>query len=250
MQMVFDFPVHPRYSFENFVVCGGNEVAYRFARMLCDGETHNLLYIYGPPGSGKTHLLAAMGKKLAHTAGRAGDEPEHAIPYISFRDIDQIYKGEFRAEQSSRLGKRLDNAPALLIDDLHLIPDNNNIRIELWQIFNDFFAAGRKIAITGLNPPRELPTLDDHLVSRLLWGLVAGMDVSDDDSRRLIMKKLAEDRQIVLSAEIIDYLLLRTCRDIPSLTETLEVIHRHALSTGRKLSLKLARDLLERSPDP
>jgi chromosomal replication initiator protein len=78
---------------------------------------------------------------------------------------------------------------------------------------------------------------------------VAGMDVSDDDSRRLIMKKLAEDRQIVLSADIIDYLLLRTCRDIPSLTEALEVIHRHALSTGRKLSLKLTRELLERSPE-
>jgi chromosomal replication initiator protein len=248
MQMVFDFPVHPRYGFDNFVVCGGNEVAYRFARMLSDGDTHNLLYIYGPHGSGKTHLLAALGKKLAHGADDAGNEQERAIPYISFRDIDQIYRGDFRAEQPSRLGERLADAPALLIDDLHLIPDNSTIRIELWQVFNDFFAAGRKIAITGLHPPRELPTLDDHLVSRLLWGLVAGMDVSDDDSRRLIMKKLAADRQMFLPADVIDYLLLHTSRDIPSLIEALETIGRFALAVKRKISVRLAREALLPGP--
>jgi chromosomal replication initiator protein len=239
VQMVFDFPVHPRYSFDNFVVCSGNELAYRFAKMLGTDETRNLLYIYGPPGSGKTHLLAALGKSLM--AGR----DKGPLHYISFREIDQLYGGEYLAEQSSRLAERFQNAPALLIDDLHLIPDNVNIRVELWQIFNDFFDSGRKIAVTGLNHPRELPTLDDHLISRLLWGLVARVDVSDDDSRRLIMKKLAEDRQIVLSADIIDYLLLHTRRDIPSLTETLESLSRHALATGRKISPRLAREVLE-----
>lgn len=239
MQMVFDFPVHPRYNFDNFVVCSGNELAYRFAKMLGTDETRNLLYIYGPPGSGKTHLLAALGKSLMT------DRDKGPLPYISFREIDQLYGGEYLAEQSSRLAERFQNAPALLIDDLHLIPDNVNIRVELWQIFNDFFDSGRIIAVTGLNHPRELPTLDDHLISRLLWGLVARVDVSDDDSRRLIMKKLAEDRQVVLSADIIDYLLLHTRRDIPSLTETLESLTRHALATGRKISPRLAREVLE-----
>ena len=237
--MVFDFPVHPRYDFDNFVVCSGNETAYRFAKMLGTDETRNLLYIYGPPGSGKTHLLAALGKSLM------ADRHKGPLPYISFREIDQLYGGEYLAEQSSRLAGRFQNAPALLIDDLHLIPDNVNIRVELWQIFNDFFDSGRIIAVTGLHHPRELPTLDDHLISRLLWGLVARVDVSDDDSRRLIMKKLAEDRQVVLSAAIIDYLLLHTRRDIPSLTETLESLSRYALATGRKISLRLAREVLE-----
>lgn len=248
MQLVFDFPVYPRYSFDNFVVCGGNEVAYRFARMLSDGDKHNLLYIYGPHGSGKTHLLAALGKKLACRATDAGNRPERGIPHISFRDADQIYRGDFRAEQASRLGERLADAPALLIDDLHMIPDNGNIRVELWQVFNDFFASGRKIVITGLHPPRELPALDDHLVSRLLWGLVAGMDVSDDDSRRLIMKKLAEDRQMFLPADVIDFLLLHTDRDIPYLIEAFETIGRFALVTKRKISVRLAREALFRGP--
>ncbi|HLO27167.1 MAG TPA: DnaA/Hda family protein [Geobacteraceae bacterium] len=245
MQMVFDFPIHPRYGFDNFVVCGGNEMAYRFALMLSHGADRNLLYIYGPPGSGKTHLLAALGKSLLAGGHKALDPAENPIPYISFRDIDLLYGGEYLAEQTSRLGERFRNAPALLIDDLHLIPDNIHLRVELWQIFNDFFNSGRKIAITGLYPPRELPTLDDHLISRLLWGLVARMDVSDDDSRRLIMKKLAEDRHVILSADVIDYLLLHTRRDIPALRETLDTVSRHALSTGRKISLRLAREVLD-----
>lgn len=239
MQMVFDFPVHPRYGFDNFVVCAGNETAYRFALMLAEDAGHNLLYVYGPPGSGKTHLLTALGKRLMAGA------PEGVIPYISFREIDQLYHGEYLAEQSSRLAERFRDAPALLVDDIHLIPDNIHIRVELWQLFNDFFGSGRKIAITGLHPPKELPALDDHLVSRLLWGLVARMDVSDDDSRRLIMKKLAEDRQVFLSADVIDYLLRHTRRDIPSLMEALESLSRHALSAGRKISLRLARETLE-----
>jgi chromosomal replication initiator protein len=72
------------------------------------------------------------------------------------------------------------------------------------------------------------------------------MDVSDDDSRRLIMKKLAEDRQITLAADVIDYLLLHTRRDIPSLREALDAISLHASSTGRKISLRLAREFMTR----
>ena len=92
--------------------------------------------------------------------------------------------------------------------------------------------------------PRELPHLDDHLISRLLWGLVARVDISDDDSRRLIMKKLAEDRQIILPADVIDYLLLHVRRDVPSLVETLDAISRFALAAGRKVSVRLAREAL------
>jgi len=240
MQLVFDFPINPRYTFDNFVVCGGNGAAYRFARLLAAGEEQNLLYIYGPAGSGKTHLLMALGKSFYDTI-----HLPQAIPYVSFKEIDELYRGEYRAEQASKLAERFSNAPILLVDDLHLIPDTPYLRQELWQLFNDFHGAGKKIAITGLHPPKELPHLDDHLVSRLLWGLVAKVDVSDDASRRLILQKLAADRQVVLPDDAIDYLLAHTARDIESLIGALEEINRHALATGRKISARLAREALE-----
>lgn len=239
MQQFFDFPATPKFNFDNFVVCNGNRTAFQFARQLADRDSaENLLYIHGPAGSGKTHLLKALGSCFYRR-----EEPS-TFPYVSFKDVDALYQGKFPAEATSKLAELFRDAPVLLVDDIHLIPDNVNIRVELWQIFNDFYTAGRKIAITGSSLPRELPNLDDHLVSRLLWGLVAKVDVSDDDSRRMIMKKLAEDRQVFLQADVIDYLLLHTRRDIPSLIDALEQIRRHALAAKRKISVRLAKETL------
>lgn len=239
MQLVFDFPVNPRYSFANFVVCTGNNTAYQFARRLAsDDAVENLLYLHGPSGAGKTHLLMSIGSCICNRT----DLP--TIPCISFKNIDEIYGGEYPAEEISRLAERLSDAPALLVDDIHLIPDQSSVRVEFWQLFNDFYQAGRPIAIAGLFPPQELPNLDDHLVSRLLWGLVARVDISDDDSRRMILKKLAEDRQILLPADVIDYLMQHTRRDISSLMAALETICIHAMATRRKITVRLSQEAL------
>lgn len=240
-QLIFDFPVNPKFNFANFVVCPGNKAAYHFARQLAEGDgTENLLYIYGPAGSGKTHLLSALGNSYLSKTQLA------SIPSISCKNIDELYQGSYPAEGESKLAGLFRDAPALLVDDIHLMPDNANIRVELWQVFNDFYTAGKNIVITGLFPPKELPGLDGHLTSRLLWGLVAKLDVSDDDSRRMILGKLAEDRQIVLPHEVIDHLLSHVRRDIPSLVAALETISRFALATGRKISLRLAKEALGR----
>jgi chromosomal replication initiator protein len=74
---------------------------------------------------------------------------------------------------------------------------------------------------------------------------MAKVDISDDDSIRMIMKKLADDRNILLPADVIDYLLIHIRRELPPLIDLLEQIHRHALATGRKISLRLVRDLLQ-----
>lgn len=233
MQFIFDFPVVPRFGFENFVVCGGNKTAYQFAQKLATGsDAENLLYVYGPEGSGKTHLLTAL-------SGAIGGR------YFSFRDADSLYHGDYRSEGPSRLADLFADSKALILDDLHLLPDSQEVRVELWEVFNAFYSTGQKIALAGVNPPKELPNLDGHLTSRLLWGLVARMDVSDDDSRRMILKKLAEDRQMLLPDDVIGEMLLKVRRDIPSLVYALESIKRLSLVTKRKVGLKLAKEALQ-----
>jgi chromosomal replication initiator protein len=239
MQLLFDFPISPKFSFENFVVCSGNITAFQFAKLLTADDAKNLLYIYGPSGSGKTHLLRALSAALCSREGRT------ALTSISCKEIDDIYRGDYPAEVVSKLGEHFRDEPALLIDDIHLLPDNPHVRSELWQLFNDFHGSGRKIVITGLYPPREIPHLDLHLASRLLWGLVARVDISDDNSLRMIMKKLAVDRQIHLPAEVIDFLLTHNRRQLPVLMEALEQIHRYSLETRRKISVRLAREVLQ-----
>jgi len=232
MQLIFDFPVKPNYTFANFVTCRGNELAITFAKRVMDPVSgENLLFLHGPEGSGKTHLLTV----ISHATETATGVSVPALPVQSLTTVEL-----------ERLGDITRNLPLLLLDDLHLIRDDDRVRVAIWQLFNDFYSSGRKIVVTATAPPKELPHLDGHLVSRLLWGLVAKMDISDDDSRRMIMNKLASDRQIVLPSEVIDYLLLHVQRDIPSLTIALEQIKRLSFATQRKITLKLAREALTR----
>lgn len=232
MQLIFDFPVKPNYTFDTFVTCRGNDVAITFARRVMDPVSgENLLFIHGPEGSGKTHLLTAISHATEKATGVA-------VPVFPAQNLT--------TDELERIGDVTRNLPLLLLDDLHLIRDEDRVRVAIWQLFNDFYASGRKIVVTATAPPKELPHLNGHLVSRLLWGLVARMDISDDDSRRMIMGKLAVDRQIVLPAEVIDYLLLHVQRDIPSLTLALEQIKRLSFATQRKITLKLAREALTR----
>lgn len=236
MQLVLDFPLKSSFSFTNFVVCSGNETAFRFAQRLVSPDAEEtLLYLHGPAGSGKTHLLEAC----AATIGERTN-PSVPAPLFSFKETPGMPSNTI----SALLQRRFQDAPALLIDDIHLAPPDQTMKGAIWQLFNDFHAIGRPIAITGLTTPKKLANLDDHLVSRLLWGLVAGVDVSDDESRQMIMQKLAADRQVVIPSDVGEFLLKQLPRDIPSLITTLDRIVRYAVATGRKVSPRLAAEVL------
>jgi DnaA regulatory inactivator Hda len=229
MQQFFDFPITPACSFESFVACDGNAAALQFSRAIADpSDAENLLYLHGPAGSGKTHLLKAIARSLC------GDD---AVCYLSCRE-------PFSADD---LAARYNGATALLVDDLHLLPDTAALRAGLWQVFNDFYATGRKVAMAGLYPPRELPHLDDHLVSRLLWGLVARVDASSDHSRRMILKKIADDLQVRVPDDVIDYILMTTSREVGALISAFDALFRLSMAEQRRITLPLARRARETS---
>ena len=230
MQQFFEFPVNSVCTFENFIACHGNATALQFSlRIAAPDDSENLLYLYGPPGSGKTHLLKAMGQVMSRNR-------PHPVPYLSCREA-------FSAQE---LCSRFAGAEALLVDDLQLLPDEADLRAALWQLFNEFHSSGRKIAMAGLYPPRELPFLDDHLISRLLWGLVARVDVSDDHSRQMILRKIAADRQVRIPDEVVDFILTTTSREVGDLIAAFESVFRLSMVLKRKINLPLARKARER----
>jgi chromosomal replication initiator protein len=231
MQLFFDFPTTPDYSFKSFVACNGNSTATEFVRKVMDPDSEeNLLFLYGEAGSGKTHLLSAVSREIGD---RLAIAPPPVIP-IELVTVDN-YREITRLTAPQQI---------LLLDNLHLLQDSSNLRTAVWQIFNDFYESGRTIIATATLPPKELQSLDEHLQSRFMWGLVARLDISDDDSRRMIMKKLADDSQIIIPADVIDYLLIHLPRDIPSLANALELLKNRSFATQKKISLKLAKEAL------
>lgn len=231
MQLFFDFPVKPQYTFANFVTCSGNSTALEFVkRVMAPDSGENLLYLHGATGSGKTHLLSAVSGDLA---GCSSGCPQSVIPLEAVTEENCRSVVEQAGAQS-----------VLLLDNLHLLADSALLRSAVWQLFNDFYESGRKIIATATLPPKELKSLDEHLQSRFMWGLVAKLDISDDESRRMILGKLAADRQIVLPAEVSDYLLVHVRRDIPSLAAALEQLKQRSFAVQKKISLRLAREVL------
>lgn len=238
MQLFFDFPVKPDYSFSSFVACSGNHTALELVkRVMTPDSGENLLYLYGASGSGKTHLLSAVSREFEAVSTNS---PPPVIPV-------ELIKAENCAEVISLAALQ----PCLLLDNLHLLHDSSRLRTAIWQLFNDFYESGRKIIATATLPPKELQSLDDHLKSRFMWGLVAKLDISDDASRRMIMKKLADDSQLILPDDVIDYLLIRLPRDIPSLADAVELLKQQSFATQKKISLRLAKETLQfRTLDP
>ncbi len=219
-QQALDLPVRPRYGFETFITCSGNSTALEFSHRITDpSEPEKLLYLYGPSGSGKTHLLHAIGRKLA----------EDRYQIISCKNLTIPVT---------------DSGNLLLVDDLDQLPDIPDLRNGLWEAFNQHYIAGHTLALAGRFPPRELPTLDDHLISRLLWGLVARMDVSDDHSRRMLLAKLAQDRQIILPDDVAHWLLTILPRDVGALVTACDALYRAALRRKCRITLRLAREMV------
>jgi len=238
MQLFFDFPVKPDYSFSSFVACSGNHSALEFVKRVMNPDSgENLLYLHGASGSGKTHLLSAVSRELTDTSTNV---PPSVIP-VELITVDNCE--EFISLASDQ--------PCLLLDNLHLLHDSSTLRTAIWQLFNDFYESGRKIIAAATLPPKELHSLDEHLKSRFMWGLVAKLDISDDTSRRMIMKKLADDSQLTLPDDVIDYLLIRLPRDIPSLAEAVELLKQQSFATQKKISLRLAKEAFQsRALDP
>lgn len=230
MQQALDLPVIPRYSFEDFVCCDGNATALAFARQLSDPAGHEkLLFLYGPTGCGKSHLL-------------------HAIQQTIGRGSRVVSCTEFTDGSSIGLLEELSGLPALLVDDLQLLPDTPTLRQMVWELFNRFHSAGLPVVLAANRAPRELTNLDEHLTSRLLWGLVAQLDVSDDSSRRMLIAKLAADRQVLLPDDVAAWLLTVLPRDVGSLVSACNSLYRAALERQRRITLRLARELFNTTP--
>ncbi len=222
MQQFFDFPAIQSFSFDSFIPCEGNAAALKFSLRIADpADSESLLYLYGSPGSGKTHLLRAI----------AGS----TYPYISLRD-DQ---------DPESLVENFRSAGALVVDDLDEMPDDPALRRALWQLFNEFHTSGRIIAMAGALPPRSLANIDDHLISRLLWGLVAQLDTSDDSSRRMIIKKVADDHQIRIPDEVVEFVLATTSREVGALIASFHQLYRYSMAEKRRITLPLAREVRE-----
>lgn len=209
-QLLLDIRPAARPTLDNFIPGPNRELLDQLRAWLTDETADTALYIWGPPGSGKTHLLNA----LADNAG------------------GMVWNG------------RSDNVPDLpliAVDDVESLSDS--MQIAVFDLFNRARAVGRRFVAAGENAPAGLEVRED-LRTRLGWGLIYRIYPLSDADRQAALVKHARDLGFDLEPAIASWLLTRASRDLGHLLQTVEALDRYSLQTKRRITLPLLKEIL------
>ena len=236
-------PQGPQSAFERraFQESVSNQMAVRAADAVIaePGQRYNPLFIAGPSGTGKTHLLNAIGNELA--ARGKGTSRVACVGAQLF--IDELIAA-LQEGQIERFRARYRAADALLIDDVQFVAGKERTQEELFHVFNHFHSAGKQLVLVSDVPPKAIEGLEDRLRSRFEGGLVAELEAPDRALREKLFTRYLADLGEV-DPELVQYLAERP---VSSVRELIGVVHRLQAageSKGETLTLAIARQELE-----
>jgi chromosomal replication initiator protein len=180
-------PLNPRYTFERFVICDGNRLAHGAALAVAEqpAQAYNPLFIHGPPGLGKTHLLHAIGNYVqAYGAGLA-------VRYVTVEDFTSEFVRAVRSGETRAFRQRFRDADVLLVDDVQFLAEKLRTEEEFFHTFNALYETGSQLVITSDRKPRDIHKLETRLRERFECGLVAQLDAPGLDARLAILGQRA-----------------------------------------------------------
>ncbi|RLF43114.1 MAG: chromosomal replication initiator protein DnaA, partial [Thermoplasmata archaeon] len=190
--------LNPKYTFQSFVVGSSNQFAHAAAKAVAENPAHsyNPLFIYGGVGLGKTHIMQAIGNHVLAT------KPDLRVCYVSAEKFmnEMIYAIQHGSTIAFRNKYR--GIDVLLIDDIQFLAGKDSTQEEFFHTFNSLYDARKQIVLTSDRAPKEIPTLEERLVSRFEWGLVTDIQPPDFETRVAILKKKTEEEKISIPDEV------------------------------------------------
>ncbi len=194
--------LNERYTFENFIVGSGNELAHAACQAIAanPGTKYNPLFIYGGVGIGKTHLIQAVGNAVI------AKNPSARVVYISTEQFVQEFLDAIRYKKNTDFAGFYRSADVLIIDDMQFIAGKEKTQEEFFHTFNALHQANKQIIISSDKPPKDIPTLEERLRSRFAWGMSIDMQNPDFETRCAIVQSKAEATGIVLPQDVVEYL--------------------------------------------
>ena len=195
-------PFNFKYTFENFIVGSSNKFAHAACLAVAENPAtnYNPLFIYGPSGIGKTHLLYAITNKVNE------NKPDVKIIFITGEDFTNQFIEAMAINKTQEFRNKYRQCDILLIDDIHFIAGKVSTQEEFFNTFNALYEDRKQIILTSDRPPREMKTLEERLKTRFEWGLLADIQPPDLELRIAIIKNKAEQIGITLSEEVLTFL--------------------------------------------
>lgn len=231
--------VRADYTFENFAVSGSNQLAYTAATRVAGdiGASYNPLFIYGPVGVGKTHLMHAIANHVY------SQHPEKKIIYLTSEEFTNDVIEAIKTNDTGTMKRRFRSASLLLIDDIQFIEGKERVQEELFHTFNILIDNGAQIALSSDRPPHEIKRLEKRLSSRFAGGLTVDIDKPDVELKTSILQIKAEKYGHNLPTDVALF-LANQAEDTRTLEGLLLRMVTQATALDLPLSMELARKIV------
>ena len=211
---------NPQFTFDNFVVGPSN----RFAHSACiavtniPGQVYNPLFLYGPPGVGKTHLLYAIAN------GIRKQNPNANIVYIKGDQFTNELIEAIKNGKNIEFRSKYREADLFLVDDIQFIAGKESTQEEFFHTFNKLYEEHKQIVLTSDRKPSEMLTLEDRLKSRFEWGLTADINPPDYETRMAILKNKAKQLGLQLDDDVCNYIAINVTNNVRQIEGTVKKI--------------------------
>ncbi len=228
--------VYDKYTFDNFIVGNSNRFAQSASLAVAEvpAYAYNPLFLHGGVGLGKTHLMHAIGNYIKK------DNPDANIFFTTAEQFTNELINSIKDNKNQEFRDKYRNIDVLLIDDIQFIAGKTSTEEEFFHTFNALHESNKQIVITSDRPPEEMKTLPERLKSRFGWGLVCEILPPDYETRMAILRKKAQDENVIIPDEIIDFIAER----IPSNIRELEGIFNRVVAYRSLLNKEITLDMV------
>ncbi|MBQ8769144.1 MAG: chromosomal replication initiator protein DnaA [Oscillospiraceae bacterium] len=225
---------NPQFSFENFVVGPSNRFAHGAAIAVSNtpGQVYNPLFIYGPPGVGKTHLLYAIAN------GIRKKNPGVNIVYIKGDQFTNELIAALQSGKNIEFRSKYREADLFLIDDIQFIAGKDSTQEEFFHTFNTLYEEHKQIVMTSDRKPSDMLTLEDRLKTRFEWGLLADIQPPDYETRMAIIKNKATSLALDLSDDVCNYIANNVTNNVRQIEGTVKKLRAYVDLNGMELTLE------------
>jgi chromosomal replication initiator protein len=248
-------PLDERYTFDSFVVGKSNELAYAAAKRITEAEdvTFNPLFLHGGVGLGKTHLMHAIAWEVLKK------QPRKKVVYVSAEKFMFEFIAALRFKDTHAFKQKFRNVDLLMVDDVQFIANKDSTQEEFFHTFNTLIDNRCQVIITADRSPTDLEGIQDRIISRLGWGLVADIHPTDYELRLGILQSKSDEasrkksishpggssEKLIVPIEVLEFLAGKITSNVRELEGALNRVIAYATLVGRHITMDMTREVLQ-----
>lgn len=237
----FDPQLNPRYTFENYCESDSNKIARSIGEAIANNpalKTFNPLFVFGPAGVGKTHLIQAIGIRIKER------NPQARVLYVTAR----LFQSQYTAAVNKNINSFFhfyQNIDTLIIDDIQDLQNLPGTQNTFFHIFNHLRQHDKQIIMSSDRSPAEMEGFEERLLSRFKWGMQVELERPDISLRRDVLKLKAEQDGLSLPYDVAEFIVSNVTNSVRELEGIMVSLMAHATVLNRDISLDLARRVMQ-----